>query len=70
MHNSPPQVLNYYLIKQGRPSLSFRLFYAPQSWYIDTTNQSGSAKETVSPKIGKSIEILVCLFVLEHKTGL
>ena len=41
-----------------KPSLSFRLFYGPQLQYI--ANQSGSAKETVSPKIGKNIEMLVC----------
>ena len=42
-----------------RPSLSSRLFYKPQLWYI--ANQSGSAKETVSPNIGENIEMLVYL---------
>ena len=41
-----------------RPSLLSRLFYQPRSQYM--ANQSGSAKETVSPKIGKNIEMLVC----------
>ena len=58
MHHSPPQMLNSYLIKGERPSLSLRLFYEPRSRYI--ANQSGSAKETVSPKIGENIEMLVC----------
>ena len=57
-----------FLIKGERSSLSSRLFYEPQSRYI--ANQSGSAKETVSPKIGENIEMLVCLFVWGHKTGL
>ena len=38
--------------------MSSRLFYEPWSLYI--ANQSGSVKETVSPKIGKNIEMLVC----------
>ena len=29
MHHSPPQMLNSYLIKGERPSLSSRLFYEP-----------------------------------------
>ena len=70
MHNSPLQLLNSYLIKGERPSLPLHLFYEPRSWSIDITNQSGSAKETVSPKIGENIEMLVCLFVWGHKTGL
>ena len=41
-----------------RPSLSSCLFYKPQLRCI--ANQSGSAKETVSPKIGKNVEMLVC----------
>ena len=41
-----------------RPSLSSSLFYEPRLWYI--VNQNGSAKETVSPKISKNIEMLVC----------
>ena len=41
-----------------RPSLSARLFYEPRLRYI--ANQRESAKETVSPKIGKNIEMLVC----------
>ena len=57
MHHSPPQMLNSYLIKGERPSLSSRLFYEPRLRYI--ANQSGSAKETVSPKIGENIEMLV-----------
>ena len=51
-------MLHSYLIKGERPSLSSRLFYEPRSRYI--ANQSGSAKETVSPKIGENIEMLVC----------
>ena len=51
-------MLNSYLIKGERPSLSSRLFYQPRSQYI--ANQSGYAKETVSPKIGENIEMLVC----------
>ena len=62
MHHSPPQMLNSYLIKGERPSLSLRLFYEPQSWYI--ANQSGSAKETVSTKIGENIEMLVCFICM------
>ena len=41
-----------------RPSLLSHLFYKPQLQYI--TNQSGSAKETVSSNIGENIEMLVC----------
>ena len=37
-------------------------FYEPQSQYI--ANQSGSVKETVSWKIGKNIEMLVCFICL------
>ena len=55
MHPSPPQMLNSNLIKEERPSLSSHLFYEPQSWYI--ANQSGYARETVSPKIGKNTEM-------------
>ena len=62
MHHSPPQMLNSYLIKGERPSLSSRLFYEPRSRYI--ANQSGSAKETVSPKIEENIEMLVCLICM------
>ena len=62
MHHSPPEMLNSYLIKGERPSLSSRLFYEPRSRYI--ANQSGSAKETVSPKIGKNIEMLVCFIYM------
>ena len=51
-------MLNSYLMKGERRSLSLHLFYEPQLQYI--VNQSGSAKETVSPKIGKNIEMLVC----------
>ena len=41
-----------------RSSLSLLLFYEPQLRHI--VNQNGSAKETVNPKIGKNIEMLVC----------
>ena len=41
-----------------RPSMSLRLFYEPGSQYI--ANQNGSLKETVSQKISKNIEMLVC----------
>ena len=70
MHHSFAQMLNSYLLKGERPSLSSRLIYKPQSWFIDIANQSGSAKETVSPKIGENIEMLVCFIVWGHKTGL
>ena len=62
MRHSAPQILNSYLIKEERPSLSSRLFYEPRSRYI--ANQSGSAKETVTPKIGENIEMLVCFICL------
>ena len=62
MHHSPQQMLNSYLIKGERPSLSLHLFYEPQSRYI--VNQSGSAKETVSPKIDENIEMLVCFICI------
>ena len=68
MHHSPPQMLNSYLIKGERPRLSSRLFYEPRLRYI--VNQSGFAKETVRPKIGENIEMLVCFICMEHKTGL
>ena len=45
------------LIKGEGSSLPSRLFYEPQLQYIP--NQSESAKETVSPKIGKNIEMFV-----------
>ena len=41
-----------------RPSLPSHLFYEPGLQHI--VNQNGSAKETVSPKIDKNIEMLVC----------
>ena len=56
MHHSPLQMLNSYLIKVERPSLSSHL-YEPRSRYIDIANQSGSVKETVRPKIVENIEI-------------
>ena len=62
MHYSPPQMLNSYLIKGERPSLLLHLFYEPRSPYI--ANQSGFAKETVSPKIGENIEMLVCFICM------
>ena len=62
MHHSPPQMLNSYLIKEERPSLSSRFFYELRSRYI--ANQSGSAKETVSPTICKNIEMLVCFICM------
>ena len=37
-------------------------FYEPWSQYI--ANQSGSAKVTVSPKIGENIELLVCFICM------
>ena len=51
-----------FLIKGEWPSLSMHLFYEPRLWYI--VNQSGAAKETVSPKIGKNIEMLVCFIYM------
>ena len=62
MHYSPPQMLNSYLIKGERPSLSSRLFYEPRSRYV--ANQSESELETVSPKIGENIEMLVCFICM------
>ena len=62
MHHSPSQMLNSYLIKGERPSLSSHLFYEPRLPYI--ANQSGSAKETVSSKIGENIEMLVCFICM------
>ena len=67
MHHSPPQMLNSYLIKGERPSLSSRLFYEPQYWYI--VNQSGSANETLNPKIGENIETLVCFICMGTQDG-
>ena len=48
--------------------MASRLFYKPQSQY--TANQSGSAKETVSLKIGENVEMLVCFIcvVTEDRT--
>ena len=62
MCHSPPQMFNSCLIKGERSSLSLRLFYEPRSRYI--ANQSGSAKATVSPKIGENIEMLVCFICM------
>ena len=62
MHHSPQQMLSSYFIKGERSSLSLRLFYEPQLQYI--ANQSGSAKETVSPKIDENIEMLVCFICM------
>ena len=62
MHHFPLQMLNSYLIKGERPSLSSRLFYEPRSRYI--ANQSGSAKETVSLKIEENIEMLACFICM------
>ena len=45
-----------------RPSLPSHLFYEPGLQHI--VNQNGSAKETVSPKIGKNIEMLVCFICM------
>ena len=59
MHHSPPQMLNSYLIKGERPSLSSHL-----------ANQSGSAKETVSLKIGKKIEMLLCFICIGTQDGI
>ena len=61
-------MLNSYLIKGERPSLLPHLFCEPQSQYIP--NQSWSGKETVGPKIGMNIEMLVCFICIGHKTGL
>ena len=62
MHHSPPQMINCYLIKGERPSLSSCRFYEPLLQYI--VNQSGSARETVSPKTGENIEMLVCFICM------
>ena len=53
-------MLNFYLIKGERSSLSMHLSYEPQSRYIDIANQIGPVKETVGPKIGENIEMLLC----------
>ena len=55
---APLSSVDSYLIKGERSRLSSRLFYEPRLWYI--ANQSGSAEETVSPRTGKNIEMLVC----------
>ena len=60
MYHSLPQMLNFYLIKGERPSLSF---FMSLNCGI-TANQSGSVKETVSPKIGENIEMLVCFICM------
>ena len=62
MHHSPLQMSNSYLIKGEMPSLSSHLFYEPRLQCI--ANQSGSAKETVSPKIGKNVEMLACVICM------
>ena len=62
MHHSPPKMSNSYLIKRERSHLSLHLFYEPRSWYI--ANQSGSAKETVGPKVDKNIEMLLCFICM------
>ena len=61
MHHSPLHMLNSYLVKGERPSLSSHLFYEPRLWFI--ANQSRSAKETVSLKIGEIIEMLFICFM-------
>ena len=62
MHHFPPQILNSYLLKEERPSLSSCLFHEPRSQYV--TNQSWSAKETVSLKIEENIEMLACFICM------
>ena len=62
MDHSRPQMLNSYLIKGERRTLSSRLFYEPRSRYI--ANQGGSIKETFSPKTGESIELLICFIYM------
>ena len=62
MYHSPLQMVNSYLIKGEKPSLSLRLFDEPRSQYI--VNQSGSAKETVSGKIGENIGMLACFICM------
>ena len=42
--------------------MSSHLCYEPQLQYI--VNQSGFVKETVSPEIGKDIEMLVCFICM------
>ena len=68
MHHFPPQILNSYLLKEERPSLSSCLFHEPRSQYV--TNQSWSAKETVSLKIEENIEMLACFIcmVIQDRT--
>ena len=47
-----------FLLNQRREAkFVSNLFYEPRSRYI--ANQSGSAKETVSPKIDENIEMLI-----------
>ena len=66
MHHSP-QMLNSYLFKVERSSFSSRPFYETRSRYI--ANQSGPAKETVSPNIGENIEMLVCFICMGTQDG-
>ena len=54
--------VKFLLNQKKRPSLSSRLFYEHRLRYI--ANQSGSAKKTVSPKIGENIEMFVCFICL------
>ena len=61
MLHSPLQMLNSCLIK-GKKRILSSCLYEPQLWYI--ANQSGSAKETVSPKISENIEMLVCFIFM------
>ena len=64
MHHSPLQMLNVYLLNQKREAtFVITFFYEPQSQYI--ANQSRSAKETVSPKIGENIEMSVCFICVK-----
>ena len=61
MSHSLLQMLNSYLNK-SETKFVITFFCEPRSRYIE--NQSGSAKETVSPKIGENIEMLVCFICM------
>ena len=65
MFKQNPSILVFFFrVKVGAALSSTDVkFLLNQRRYI--ANQSGSAKETVSPKIGENIEILVCFICME-----
>ena len=58
----PSADVKFLLNQKMRPSLSSHLFCEPWSWCI--ANQSGSAKETVSPNISENIEMFICFICM------